>query len=462
MRRSCPRSRPEKVQAQKRTRPESWVTACTVTGPLSPAFVMLNHPASFITLNSTMNRRALPVLFMLLSAALCFGRNASEDAPAIKAARRMRESLPDPAGLQISRAVIAGKAVCIDYRSRNASGGITTGFAVYKTDKDLVWLDNSWIWDQACLTGKYGQRRQGKDATRAAAAALRDNQPTDASVQQAVSASVAPAAVPAARSTNSPAQVETIALTVKTPVAPPKVAPSSPLPVAPRPAPRTTPDTVAGTATAVIQDATAAPLPVPISTAPAAQPTAPIARVEAATTTTSVAAVTSVSSAPPVQTSPTPLPNGPSASSVPIEPVGVASVAAISTAPPAPKPVAISTPTPAQAPTPIARAEVVVEVTPPPPASAAPVQQSAAVAQGQRAAPPPRAKPPAVVAAAPASASSSYAYSVSGAPLASVQLGTIRGVTIVDNQGALERQGPPAVPESLGDAARRLRQAKQQ
>jgi hypothetical protein len=43
------------------------------------------------------------------------------------------------------------------------------------------------------------------------------------------------------------------------------------------------------------------------------------------------------------------------------------------------------------------------------------------------------------------------------------ELGTIRGVTIVDNRGALaSTDAAPVVSESLGDAARRLRKAKQQ
>ena len=63
--------------------------------------------------------------------------------------------------------------------------------------------------------------------------------------------------------------------------------------------------------------------------------------------------------------------------------------------------------------------------------------------------------------AAQASVPSASSYAVSSAPVASVELGTIRGVTIVDNGGALERKGPPPPPESLGDVARRLRQSKQ-
>jgi hypothetical protein len=74
----------------------------------------------------------------------------------------------------------------------------------------------------------------------------------------------------------------------------------------------------------------------------------------------------------------------------------------------------------------------------------------------------PGAQPKPAPAAAPVPAPLTATYEVVPAPIASVELGTIRGVTIVDNGGALERKGPPPAPESLGDAARRLRQSRQQ
>ncbi len=125
-----------------------------------------------------MKRIALSLLFMLLSAVLCLGRTGSDEdtAHAIKGVLRLQQSVHDAGSLQISRAVITNKGVCFEYRSRNESGGMSTGFAVYKTDKDLVWVDNSWLWDQVCLDGKYGQRRNGKDATEAVSAALKEKQ----------------------------------------------------------------------------------------------------------------------------------------------------------------------------------------------------------------------------------------------------------------------------------------------
>ncbi|HST09972.1 MAG TPA: hypothetical protein VLL05_06330 [Terriglobales bacterium] len=71
-------------------------------------------------------------------------------------------------------------------------------------------------------------------------------------------------------------------------------------------------------------------------------------------------------------------------------------------------------------------------------------------------------QPKPAAAAPPAPVSSPAPYAVSATPVASLALGTIRGVTIIDNNGALERKGPPPTPESLGDAARRLKKSKQQ
>jgi len=42
-----------------------------------------------------------------------------------------------------------------------------------------------------------------------------------------------------------------------------------------------------------------------------------------------------------------------------------------------------------------------------------------------------------------------------------VEIGTVRGATIIDNNQALARPAAEA-PESLADAARRLKKAKQQ
>lgn len=307
-----------------------------------------------------MKPKVLPILLMLLSAALCFGRTGSDDdtAHAIKGALRLQESMRDPGSLQISSAIVTNKGVCIEYRRRN--GGFGSGFAVYKTDKDFIWVDNSWLWDQVCVAGKYGQRRVGKDVTDAVSAAIEGKQ---------AAAPAVPVVVPAAR-------VETIALPAKIPAAP--VVPVSVAPVqAVRPAHR------AGSA------------------GTSATPQRPVAVVAPA-----------VVSRPPAAT----IPAAPQANPVVV---------------------------PVETPAPTAERPVAVVVAP---VSAVPA------AKGQ---------PKVAAVAAQASVPSASSYAVSSAPVASVELGTIRGVTIVDNGGALEKKGPPPPPESLGDAARRLRQSKQ-
>jgi hypothetical protein len=77
----------------------------------------------------------------------------------------------DPDSLKISSAAVTNKGVCIEYRRKN--GGIGSGFAVYRTDKDVIWVANSWLWDQVCAARKYGQRRDGKDVTGAVNSAIK-------------------------------------------------------------------------------------------------------------------------------------------------------------------------------------------------------------------------------------------------------------------------------------------------
>jgi hypothetical protein len=304
-----------------------------------------------------MKPKVLPILLMLLSAALCLGRTGSDDdtAHAIKGALRLQESMRDPGSLQISSAIVTNKGVCIEYRRRN--GGLGSGFAVYKTDKELIWVDNSWLWDQVCVAGKYGQRRVGKDVTDAVSAAIEGKQ---------AAAPAAPVVVPAAR-------VETIALPAKVPAAP----------------------------------------AVPVSVAPV-EAVRPAHRAGSAGT-----------------------------SATPQGPVAVVAPAFVSRPPAATVPQANNVVVPVETPTPTAARPVAVAVAP---VSAVPA------AKGQ---------PKVAAVAARASVPSASSYTVSSAPVASVELGTIRGVTIVDNSGALERKSPPPPPESLGDAARRLKQSKQ-
>ena len=320
-----------------------------------------------------MKRIALPSLFVLLSVVLCLGRTVSDDytANAIKGILRLQESLRDPDTLQVSRAIVTSKGVCIEYRSRNESGGMGTGFAVYKTDKDLVWVDNSWLWDQVCLVGKYGQRREGKDVTDAVKAAIDGKQtsaiklPPTPSVprREDPTTPAVQLVVPAAR-----VEPSMLRATIPVPAVSPKAGVSS-------------------------QTAHAAPLPSSVTSAATAQP--PVATLAPAPART-VGATQATTDNVPVKT---PAPTAQASIEVTVVPVSVAPTTGVS-----PKPAAVAGPAPAALSTP---------------------------------------------------------YAVSAAPIASAELGTIRGVTIVDNSGALERKGPPPAPESLGDAARRLRQSKQ-
>jgi hypothetical protein len=311
-----------------------------------------------------MKRIALPSLFVLLSVVLCLGRTVSDEstANAIKGVLRLQESLRDPASIQISRAIVTAKGICLEYQSRNGSGGMGTGYAVYKTDKDLVWVDNSWLWDQVCLVGKYGQRREGRDVTDAVNAAIEGKRAS------AFKAQLAPSAprregptTPAVQLVVPASRVETLDLKPTAPAA-----------------------SVAPKVAVLGQTPRAAPLPSAIVTPAAA------AR----------AAVVSVA---PVPTAPAPVPH--------------TTAAVVSVGSPRPSP------------------------------------QAAVPARGGA-----QPKPTPVEGAAP----STRPNIVTPAAVASAELGTIRGVTIVDNNGALERKGPPPAPESLGDVARRLRHSKQQ
>ena len=320
-----------------------------------------------------MKHTALPLLFVLLSASPFFARtrNDEDTAHAVKGVFRLQEGLRDPDSLQVSLVVATNKGVCIEYRSRNNADRMSPGFAVYKTDKDLVWVENSWVWDQACVVGKYGQRREGTDATDAVSAALRAKQAVGLGTQQVSSAAPmaarAVATAPTVQPAAPPIRAETVMLTAKTSLA-----------------------TVAPVSVASIKAVRAA---ASIGSVRKSTPTAKAAILVATPATVTRATI--------------------------VEPVEI--------------------------PTPTVQADVVVEVTP----------ASTELAPGL-------AHPKSAAAAAHAPRPSVPSYAVSSTPVVSVELGTIHGVTIVDNAGALEKNGPPPAPESLGDAARRLKQSKRQ
>jgi hypothetical protein len=183
-----------------------------------------------------MKHKALPLLFVLLSTVSFFGRTGSDQdtAHAVKGILLLRTGMRDPDSLQVSHALITNKGVCIEYFSRSKSGGMSTGFAVYKADKDLVWIDNSWVWGQACLFGKYAQRRDGKDVTEAVDAVLKRQQSPAIASQQLSTGSQPMAAAEAA--TTRAIQPAPPGPPVGTPVLTARAAAVVPTPVAVAPA----------------------------------------------------------------------------------------------------------------------------------------------------------------------------------------------------------------------------------
>src|SRR5215469_15983848 len=141
-------------------------------------------------------------LLVVLSAVFGVARTASDKdtARAIEGARQLHDSVPNPDSLQVSRALVTGSNVCIDYRSRNRAGGMNIGVAVYEADKNLLFVDNSWVWQRVCLFGKYAQRREGADVTEAMSHALRRPAARSLNAKDEPAARPAPPAVSAASS----------------------------------------------------------------------------------------------------------------------------------------------------------------------------------------------------------------------------------------------------------------------
>jgi hypothetical protein len=329
-----------------------------------------------------MKRSPFLAFILLLSAVFSFGRTVSDEeiARAVLRAVHSHPGMPSPDSVQVSHVVVTSEGVCMEYRVGGPSGGIHEGYAVYKTDRDLVYIDNSWIWDSSCLVGKYGQRRNGKDVTQSVSAALEAKKkgPAVASASAPVaSVQAAPAApmvaVPEAHAAASPA----------TAVQPPVVV---------------TPAVAAAPA----MQAAAVSLPVEVRVPAAPVQPAAIPQEQ----------VASVPAAPTVSTVAVPVPSAqPVIAVVPSKPVEVQATTE-------PAPVVAVTPRPV----------VIVQAAPPVPAIApAPVATQVAVVP--------------------------------------VETGTVRGVTIADPYGALGKATPTApgalVQESLADAARRLKKAKQ-
>jgi hypothetical protein len=398
------------------------------------------------TLFAAMKKPSLALL-LFLPALLAFGRNVTEQdiATALKRALRTRDNLTDGTEVQVSSALATGKDVCIEYRASSAAGQTISGLAVYRTDDNLVFLDNSWIWERACLSGKYGQRRNGKDVTRALNASLSAPIPSKPVVVAASAVSPVPAAVSAASPTAAMIAPATPKVTASVPMrsAPPQ--PTPPVAIASAAAPVVTAVPVRQTAAiALVSAPSTVSVPAPVqAVVQASAPAAPV--VIAAAPSAPVASMPTPAAAAvnlPVAVNP-PVPAQPAA---PVSAPMVTSVATVASAPapaPIPQQRAIVPP-----PAPVMSASASI------PDSASTATRSVTAYAQQMSAPPEVAIVSHLATAEPASTArlSNTAASVE-TPL--------HGVNISDDTGAL---GPPtssvsasAPQESLADAARRMR-----
>jgi hypothetical protein len=384
-------------------------------------------------------KKATVAVFLLLSVLMAFGRNVTDQevATALKRALRARDNLSDTAEVQVSSALATGKDICIEYRASTASGQSVSGLAVYRTEDELVFLDNSWIWERACLSGKYGQRRNGKDLTSALNASL------------AVPVPVKPAAI--------------VAVAAPAPAAPPVPAPVivasahvQPSPVPPPPSVAAAPTVIAHTSPPAALSVQQAAGPIPASVPAAAPVPTPL------TTPAPAQAIAKAAPAvPPVVEAPPPTPVAIATAtpptlkptlSAPPQVAVIATPSAPAASPTMAKPAAM---VPSQ-PTPIVMASMTVTA---PAVGRAPVATPMSVVS----APPSVATvaQPAPIISAPIVAAPTVQSSLAGRnPAASTET-PLHGVTIIDNDGAL---GSPtstvssAAPvESLADVARRVR-----
>jgi hypothetical protein len=372
-------------------------------------------------------KKATVAVFLLLSVLMAFGRNVTDQevAIALKRALRARDNLSDTAEVQVSSALATGKDICIEYRANTASGQSVSGLAVYRTEDELVFLDNSWIWERACLSGKYGQRRNGKDLTPSLNAALAMPIPAKPAVATAAPAPVAASSAPPAVVAPTPARPATAQLIVQpaAPIATPVTAAS-----------------LAPTANAA-QPTPPAISAVKVKAAPPAPPVAPPVVANAAP-------APAVASAPAVVAAATILPT---ASPNPVATPSPATVATSIPALTAPTPVVTVSPKPSSV---IAAATT---ATVPRIPSTSPVSSLPAVS----ASPVPAVSvPPEVAIVSQPAPIPSEPNMIASNRAASTET-VLHGVTIIDNNGALgpatsnvSAAGPV---ESLADAARRVR-----
>jgi hypothetical protein len=173
--------------------------------------------------------------------------------------------MSNPESLQVSHALITGSNICIDYRSKNGAGATSSGIAVYEADKNLLFVDNSWIWQRACLFGKYAQRREGADVTEAASGALKTETAATLGVKEEPVARPLPPAKSRKSSAHSTQAIVATLETVQTATARPVTAPVDlPAPAAKQPAAIVVKAPVA--VTRVVEPAAPAPPAAPVVT----------------------------------------------------------------------------------------------------------------------------------------------------------------------------------------------------
>jgi len=434
-----------------------------------------------ITLDDGMRHQAFALL-VVLSAVFGVARTASDKdtARAIQGARQLHDSVSNPDSLQVSRALVTGSNICIDYRSRNGAGAMNIGVAVYEADKNLLFVDNSWVWQRACLFGKYAQRREGADVTEAMSDALRRSTARSLKRKDEPSARPAPPAVSAANSAPNtytvvaPTAIVTTATDEPVSTAPPELprrvakapaatAASDALKTQPAPAlnaheePRVPPappavstaSSAPGTYTAVKPTAIVTTTTEPVTTAPP----------ELARRVATAPAATAVSDAP--KTQPAPALNANEEPRVQPAPPAVSAARSAPGTYTAVKPKAIVTTTTAQ-PVSTAPAELPLPVATAPAATAVEARTAAAPVGGP-AVPTQPVEPPAPPRSSTVgTASVTVATAVAAPqPAAAAPVEThLPGAVIIGPDPTAAGSRRPAAPESLGDAARRLRNEK--
>jgi len=422
-------------------------------------------------------------LLVVLSAVFGFARTASDKdtARAIQGARQLHDSVANPDSLQVSRALITGSNICIDYRSRNRAGAMNIGIAVYEADKNRLFVDNSWVWQRACLFGKYAQRREGADVTEAMSHALKRQTLNALTGKDEPVARAAPPAVSAATSAPGSYTAATPTAIVTTATAPGAAALAElPLPVAKAPAATAVSDAPKNRTAPALnakEEPVVHPAPPAVSVAGSARGTYTAVKPTTIVTTPTAQPVAAVPAEPPLPVAEAPAAAAVSdvpgkqtvpalnAKEVPVVHPAPPAVSAAGSAPStytAVKPAAIVT-------TPTAQPVVTAPAEPPLPVAKAPAATTveARIAAAPVGGPAVPTQPVEPVAPAHSSATAtipSVTVATAAAapqPAAAAPVEThLPGAVIIGPDPTAAGSPRPAAPESLGDAARRLRSEK--